>query len=97
MLYNESKNASDGGKTMTGTAHEPCRITLLTTSKEDNLLRRARGEFRKMPGMRLTVEQAMQWWSLDRPTCSKLFASLAAAGFLQPDEYGRYRKVAAAA
>ena len=70
---------------------------LYTTSKEDNLLRRVRGEFRKMPGMRLTVDQAMQWWSLDRPTCSKLFASLVAAGFLQRDDYGRYRKVPAAA
>ena len=65
---------------------------LYGTSKEDDLLMRARGEYREMPGMRLTIEQAMRLWDLDRQTCSDLFASLVAAHFLEVGFDGRYRK-----
>jgi hypothetical protein len=71
---------------------DPCTITLFRTSTEDNLLRRVRGEYREMPGMRLTVDQAMRLWMLDRTICAKLFDSLVAAHFLERDANGRYRK-----
>ena len=78
---------------MTGTTHEPCTITLHTTFAQDALVRRVRGEYREMPGMRLTVDQAMRLWMLDRQTCSGVLDSLVAAHFLERDRSGRYVKV----
>lgn len=76
----------------TGGTHEPCTVTLFRTSRQDQLLRRVRGEFREMPGMRLTIDQAMRFWMIDRTTCASLFDSLVAACFLELDATGRYRK-----
>ena len=80
------------GVTATGKTHEPCTVVLYRTSKEDTLLRRARGEYREMPGMRLTIEQAMRLWDLDRQTCQSLLSSLVEARFLEVDAHGRYHK-----
>jgi hypothetical protein len=80
------------GEAVTARTHEPCTIVLHRTSKEDALLIRARGEYREMPGMRLTVDQAMRLWDLDRRTCQDLLNSLVAARFLEIDANGRYRK-----
>jgi hypothetical protein len=77
---------------VTGVTHQPCTISPFRTSEEDVLLRRARGEFREMPGMRLTIEQAMRLWGLDRQACLRLFDSLVAAHYLEVDGTGRYRK-----
>jgi hypothetical protein len=77
---------------MTGHTHEPCTITLFSTSTDDNLLRRARGEYREMPGLRLTLDQAMRLWDLDRRTCVRLLDSLVASHYLEIDGTGRYRK-----
>jgi len=43
---------------------------------------RIRGEFREMPGLVLTVEQACRLWCLDEPTCITVLAQLVDAGFL---------------
>jgi len=83
--------ATSGDATM-GSTHEPCTVVLYRTSKEDTLLRRARGEYREMPGMRLTIDQAMRLWDLDRQTCQALLSSLVDAHFLEIDLHGRYRK-----
>jgi hypothetical protein len=82
-----------GVERTTGGTHEPCTVMLFRTSRADTLLRRARGEYREMPGMRLTIEQAMRLWELDRQTCSDVLNSLVAARFLEVDGTGRYRKV----
>ena len=76
----------------TGGRQDHCTVTLFRTSREDLLLRRVRGEFREMPGMRLTVDQAMRYWMIDRATCTSLFDSLVAAHFVELDATGRYRK-----
>src|SRR3954469_11081193 len=96
MLTNVTAEVTGGGAmrgvdAVAGAAHEPCTVTLFRTSKDDLLLRRARGEYREMPGMRLTVEQAMRLWDLDRQTCQWLFNSLVDAHFLAIDSNGRYR------
>ncbi len=49
---------------------------------EDEALRRIRGEFLEMPGLRLTPAQAQRLWALDRPTCEVLLAKLVDAEFL---------------
>ena len=79
--------ATSGDATM-GSTHEPCTVVLYRTSKEDTLLRRARGEYREMPGMRLTIDQAMRLWDLDRQTCQSLLNSLVEAHFLEVDAQG---------
>jgi hypothetical protein len=73
-------------------AHGPCTVTLFSTSQEDHLLRRVRSEFREMPGMRLTIDQAMRFWTVDRTTCTSVFGSLVEGRFLELDATGRYRK-----
>jgi hypothetical protein len=73
-------------------AHESCTVMLFRTSREDALLRRVRGEYREMPGMRLTIEQAMRLWNLDRRLCVDTLDSLVASHFLAVDDHGRYRK-----
>ena len=75
---------------MIGSTHEPCTITIFKTCVEDALVRRVRGEYREMPGMRLTVDQAMRLWTLGRDECSRVLDSLVAARFLMQDRNGRY-------
>lgn len=77
---------------MTGTIHEPCTVIMGPTFAEEALVKRVRGEYREMPGMRLTVDQAMRLWMLDRKTCSHVLASLVAARFLVRDDNGRYMR-----
>jgi DNA-binding IclR family transcriptional regulator len=45
-----------------------------------------------MPGMRLTLDQAMRLWDLDRPTCCSVLESLVTSHFLQQDRNGRFAK-----
>lgn len=71
---------------------EPCTVVLHAGNHHDALLRRVRGEFREMPGMRLTIDQAARLWTIDRGTCANIFHSLVAARFLEIDPNGRYRK-----
>jgi hypothetical protein len=81
-----------GVGTATGGTHEPCTVMLFRTAREDALLRRVRGEYREMPGMRLTFEQAMRLWNIDRQACATVLNSLVASRFLEIDGFGRYRK-----
>lgn len=69
-----------------------CTVTVFRTTAEDLLLRRVRGEFNEMPGMRLTIEQAMRLWSLDRTACADVLSSLVTVHFLALDPYGRYHR-----
>ena len=48
----------------------------------DALLSRVRGEFREMPGMRLSSLQASRFWQLDRETCDTVLARLTEERFL---------------
>ena len=74
----------------TSTTLESCTITMGKSFAQEALLRRVRGEFREMPGMRLTLEQAMRLWTLDRRTCLVVLDSLVTAKFLEQDCNGRY-------
>ena len=65
-----------------------CRLLRLSMmrlerdSKTDELLRRIRGEFLEMPGMRLTRMQARRLWGLDARLCDMLLDALVEARFL---------------
>jgi hypothetical protein len=48
----------------------------------DNLQDRVRGEYREMPGLRLTVAQAARLFNLDPDQCGELLENLVTDGAL---------------
>jgi DNA-binding NarL/FixJ family response regulator len=48
-----------------------------------DLIARCREEYAEMPGLRLTVRQAMRLWNIDGSTCQQVLDALVDAGFLQ--------------
>ena len=56
---------------------ESCTTTVFTPFRHMELLSRIRGEFREMPRLRLSLEQAMRLWSLDRATCVDVLTAVA--------------------
>jgi hypothetical protein len=52
-----------------------------------------RGEFREMPGMRLTRDQFRRLWSLTPHECDRTLAQLLQDGFLV-EENGRFARTA---
>ena len=54
------------------------------------LVRRARGEFLEMPGLRLTAVEASRLWDLDRQTSEEILNVLTEAGFLFRNREGAY-------
>jgi hypothetical protein len=54
------------------------------------LLARIRGEFREMPGLRLTLQQARRLLNLDLLTCSTALGVLEATGFLTTTPDGAF-------
>ena len=49
----------------------------------ENVVRRVRGEFREMPGLRLTPAQAMRLWGLEREMCARVIEGLVDTAFLR--------------
>ena len=49
----------------------------------EHLLRQVRGEYLEMPGLNLTLEQAMRMWGVERQACLGLLESLIEVGFLK--------------
>ena len=60
------------------------------SSFPESLAARVRGEYREMPGLRLTLSQASRLWQLDRATCESLLQSLVSEGFLLRTPSGAY-------
>jgi hypothetical protein len=60
----------------------------------EDALRRIRGEYLEMPGLRLTTAQAQRLWNLDRPTCEHLLASLVTSRFLAKARDGSFVRAA---
>ena len=54
------------------------------------LVQRVRGEFREMPGLRLTFAQACRLWQLDPTTCGAVLARLTRDGVLLQTRQGHY-------
>ena len=51
---------------------------------------RIRGEYREMPGLKLTVAQAARLWHLDQPSIERLLDVLVADGLLRRTTAGAY-------
>src|SRR3954464_9970949 len=54
------------------------------------LMARARGEYREMPGLRLTVAQACRLWQVGVVPCTQGFRRLVSEGFLEQTNTGFY-------
>ena len=59
----------------------------------EDVLRRVRGEFLEMPGLRLTEPQARRLWGLDAASCSALLGALVDANFLFRTRDGAFMRV----
>ena len=59
----------------------------------EEVLRRVKGEFLEMPGLRLTEAQARRLWGLDRDSCSALLSALVDANFLFRTRDGAFMRV----
>ena len=60
---------------------------------QDEMLRRIRGEYLEMPGLRLQPEQARRLWGLDAQTCGHLLQALVDRGFLCRRADGTYGRL----
>jgi hypothetical protein len=54
------------------------------------LVQRVRGEFREMPGLRLTFAQACRLWQMDTATCRMVLEHLTRDGVLLQTRQGHY-------
>jgi hypothetical protein len=63
----------------------------------ESLLARIRGEYREMPGLRLTSAQARRLWQLDAGVCQAILTSLIQEGFLTRTADGAFVANASAA
>lgn len=54
------------------------------------VVRRIRGEFLEMPGLRLTPEQAQRLWRLDETACEAVLGALVDAHFLSKTRDGAF-------
>jgi hypothetical protein len=59
----------------------------------DEVLRRVKGEFTEMPGLRLTGAQARRLWGLDTAMCEALLGALVDAKFLFRTRDGAFMRV----
>jgi hypothetical protein len=56
------------------------------------VVRRIRGEFLEMPGLRLTPQQAQRLWRLDETACDAVLGALLDARFLAKTRDGAFIK-----
>jgi hypothetical protein len=56
----------------------------------ESLIVRIRGEYREMPGLRLTLAQACRLWQVDVATCETLLEQLVREAFLHRTDDGAY-------
>jgi hypothetical protein len=54
------------------------------------VVRRIRGEFLEMPGLRLTPQQARRLWRLDETACEAVLGALVDARFLAKTRDGAF-------
>ena len=59
----------------------------------EQIVRRIRGEYLEMPGLRLTRPQAQRLWGLDEQTCVQLLDSLTEDRFLLRRSDGTYARL----
>jgi DNA-binding IclR family transcriptional regulator len=61
-----------------------------SVSVDDAVRRRAEAEYREMPGLKLTLQQASRLWHLDPAASARLLDSMVEAGVLYRAKDGGY-------
>jgi hypothetical protein len=61
-------------------------------SPDESLLNRIRGEFAEMPGLNLTIRQALRLFDLHEDACRVAFAVLVREGFLAQSRSGLFHR-----
>jgi DNA-binding GntR family transcriptional regulator len=56
------------------------------------LVERIRGEYREMPGLSLSSDQARRLWGLDERVCREVLTALVESGFLRRTPQGAFVK-----
>ena len=64
----------------------------ISCSPSSLLLDRVRGEYREMPGLRLTPQQAQRLFGLDSTACALVLETLTKERFLSIGRDGRFAK-----
>ena len=62
----------------------------MTACSHERILDRLRGEFREMPGMRLTLEQVQRLCGIEPPLCKLALQTLVEEKFLRLGSDGAY-------
>lgn len=68
---------------------------MTTHPQIDEVLRRVKGEYMEMPGLRLTPAQAQRLWALDKPSCDAVLGALVDLKFLSRTRDGAFVRSAA--
>jgi hypothetical protein len=61
--------------------------------RREDIVRRVRGEFLEMPGLRLTEPQARRLWALEPSLCNAVLTELVDNGFLLRTRDGAFVRV----
>jgi len=61
--------------------HEPPSLTRPEDAYRQ-LIHRVQSEYREMPGLCLTLDQACRPWAVDKDTCSRVLETLVAEGLV---------------
>ncbi len=69
-----------------------CTIQVFHPTAEQLLERRIRGEYKEMPGLRLSPRQASRLWSVNCEVCAEVLDALVGSGFLRRDRNGMYAR-----
>ena len=67
----------------------------VSSSSSEQMLQRIAGEYREMPGLRLTTAQAQRLFHLDAQSCTELLRQLVQLEFLTCAADGRYVRASA--
>ena len=71
---------------------EACSVRVVQSLATTQLLARMRAEFRELPGMHLSLDQAARLWTVGRERCEAALEELVAEEFLERDQFGRFKK-----
>jgi predicted transcriptional regulator of viral defense system len=66
------------------------RETARTATTIRDGVQRVQGEYREMPGLKLTEAQAQRLLGIDRDTCGVILSTLIERGFLRRTDNGLY-------
>jgi hypothetical protein len=63
---------------------------MMAQDRIQEVVRRVRGEYLEMPGLRLTPQQAQRLWRLDETSCDRVLGALVDARFLARTQDGAF-------